>query len=67
MWDPKLYALIYCVGMLGRWSYRAGLRQIENELDTWLALVTFWIPLVGVIVLGGSYLLPAIRRRWSRR
>jgi hypothetical protein len=63
MWNPRLFALLLCVGMLGRWSHRHALRQLEGEYDSLAALITFWIPLVGVIYIAGSLLVPVVRRR----
>lgn len=65
-WNPRLYALALCVALLGKWSYRASLRQLEGEYDTWIALIAFWIPLLGVVYIVGSFLLPVVMRRWRR-
>lgn len=65
MWNPRLYALVVCVGLLARASYRGGLRELNGELDGWLALITFWIPLIGVLWIGASLVAPVVRR-WFR-
>jgi hypothetical protein len=65
MWNPRFYALVVCVGLLARASYRGGLRELNGELGDWLALITFCIPLVGVLWIIASLVAPVVRR-WIR-
>jgi hypothetical protein len=65
-WNPRLLVLLWCIGWLARWSYRAALHEVETELDSWAALIAFWIPLVGVIFIAGSLVVPVARRRWRQ-
>lgn len=63
MWHPRLYALIICVGMLARWSHRAALRELDGEYGSWAGLITFWIPLFGVVYIGASMIIPVALRK----
>jgi hypothetical protein len=67
MWDIRLYALLCCTGALARWSYRSAIEGLDPEVSGSVGFVLFWVPLVGVVVIAGSYLWPAARRRWGRR
>jgi hypothetical protein len=66
VWNPRLYALIICVGMLAKWSHRATLRELDGEYGGWAGMIAFWIPLFGVIYIAGSFLIPVIARKVSR-
>lgn len=66
-WNPRLYALLCCLGLLARWSYRGALRELEGEMAGTEALLLFWIPLVGVVAISLSYLTPTVRRFLANR
>lgn len=53
MWNPRLYALILCVGLLARSSHRGALQNLDGELGGSAAFVTFWIPLAVVVYILG--------------
>lgn len=67
MWDIRIYALFCCVGLLGRWSYRAALDELDGELAGTAGLLLFWIPLAGVIGIGLTYLVPVLWRALDER
>lgn len=67
MWNPRLYALIVCVGLLARSSHRGVLNQLDGEFDGWAGLVTFWIPLAVVIYITASMVLPIVAQRLRSR
>jgi hypothetical protein len=62
-WNPRLYALVICLGFLARASFRGALQELNGEYGGLAGLVIFWIPLVGAICLGLSLLLPWAKRR----
>jgi hypothetical protein len=65
-WDPRLYGLVLCLGLLARASFRGALNQLDGEYGGWGGSVLFWIPLAGIVCLGASLLAPAAKR-WLRR
>lgn len=62
MWNPRLYALVVCVGLLARASYHGALHELDGEYAGLAGLITFWIPLVGVLGIAVSLLMPVVRR-----
>lgn len=62
MRNSRLYVLIVCAGLLARMSYQGALQGLNGEMGSWAALVTFWIPLIGVLWIGASLLLPVVKR-----
>lgn len=67
MWNPRLYALIVCVGLLGRASHRGALQELDGEFGGLAGLITFWIPLAGVLCVGALLLAPVMRRWFQGR
>lgn len=67
MWNPRLYALIVCVGLLARASHRGALNELDGEFGGWAGLITFWVPLVVVIYIAASMVLPIMAQRLRRR
>jgi len=67
MWNLRLYALTICVGLLARSLHRAALHELDGEIGSWAGLLTFWIPVIGLICIGGSILVPVIARKLLRR
>jgi hypothetical protein len=66
MRNPRLYVLIICVGLLARASHRGALQDLNGEFEGWTGLVTFWIPVIGLLCIAASLLMP-VMRRWLRR
>jgi hypothetical protein len=65
-WNPRLYLLIVCVGVLARAAYRGALEGLDGDVGGWAGFVTFWIPLIALLFIGSSLLAPVVRR-WIRR
>lgn len=45
MWNPRLYGLVVCVGLVARGLYRGVLRELNGDFGGMTALIAFWIPL----------------------
>lgn len=67
MWNPRLYAAVICVGLLARWSHRAALHKLDGEFGGLGALITFWIPIVALLGIAASMVIPVAARRWGQR
>jgi hypothetical protein len=67
MRNPRLYALLACMGLLGRASYGNVFEEVNAHPGGWLAFVVFWIPLVGAIWVGVSLLGPVVKRWLGRK
>lgn len=64
MWNPRLYALICCVGLLGRALYHGALAEVSREPSSWAAYLLIWLPvsvLIGIVI---SFALPLFRQGW---
>ena len=64
MWNPRLYALICCVGLLGRAFYHGALAEVSKEPSSWGAYILIWLPLAVLIGIGITYAWPLLRRAW---
>lgn len=66
MWNPRLYALACCVGLLGRALYHGALAEVSREPSSWGAYLLIWLPLAALVGIGISFASPFLRRAWSR-
>jgi hypothetical protein len=67
MRNPRLYLVVICVGLIARASQRGALNQLDGDFGGWAGLITFWIPLIAVIYVFASILIPAALRRLPKR
>ena len=65
-WDPRFYATVLCFAMLGRWTYRAGMREASDEIMGWGGFLMFWLPIAVLIGIAISFLIPVVGERWAR-
>lgn len=63
MSDPRLYALLCCVGLLGRWLYHAALNELNEDFYSWGAFITLWLPIAILLGLAISFVLPFLTRK----
>jgi hypothetical protein len=67
MRNPRLYVLFFCVVVAARASYRGALQNLNGDLSGWAGLITFWIPMMGILWIVGSHLAPAALRYLKKK
>lgn len=66
MWSLRPYALVLCAVLVARASYRGALQNLDGDISGWAGLIAFWIPLVGMLWIGASLLVPVVTR-WVKK
>lgn len=64
MRNPRLYALLCCVGLIGRALYRGILAEVSRDPSSWEAFVLLWLPIGVLIGMGVSLIAPILTRNW---
>lgn len=66
MWNPRLYALLCCVGLIGRALYRGILVEVSRDPGSWEAFLLLWLPVAVLIGMVISLSSPYLTRAWQR-